>query len=285
MALALPFKGETTCSVCERWAYYRVDGSVRCGYHSDKKTRKSLKRNPRKDELLKAKGVKHLKTCVAGKKRGKVELHRLRGLYAKNPFRDGYITVFPNFGNKSGKKRVDGALSMGDLSPKTIGPVEHGQPGLPVAQNIENFHQGSKRFPDQTEEQFVETRLEMYKDPVPHRHNPFAKRVPGKNRNIPRYFAWVDKSGKEHQLSYVQSRQFYCHFLERAVKETKDFKELQDKLANGYNLLLCGWDAEPMKRSAEEEYLNPETPFGHERVLYCMLKEEYPWRKHKSFEY
>lgn len=57
-------------------------------------------------------------------------------------FVTGYINIFPNF--KHGNRR-DG-IGLPSLSPKSIGPVDHGQPGLPLALNLENFHQGNKVY-------------------------------------------------------------------------------------------------------------------------------------------
>ena len=180
------------------------------------------------------------------------------------------------------------------LSPKFLGPVEHGQPGLPPAQNVENFHQGSKCFPEEIDPEtddpgplYYENRLRFYNDAEPHRHKYFGTDDP-KNKNIPRFFVWVDKSGTEHRLDYVQSRQFYCEFYARLASAQPDYAELVHKLDAGYNLCLCGFDAIPLEQgeTIESAYLDPSNPFGHERVLYTMLtSEQWIWRKYKTFEF
>jgi hypothetical protein len=78
---------------------------------------------------------------------------------------------------------------------------------------------------------YEKNRLEFYKDTVAHRHKYHGKE---KNKNIPKYFVWLDKEGKEHHLSYVESRQFYCNFYERLAEQQEDFRVLQKKLEDGY---------------------------------------------------
>jgi hypothetical protein len=226
--------------------------------------------------------------------RGNVVLTRLLMMRAPERLR-GHLIVFPNR-----KAAVYGgeSLHLPQLSPMNLGPVEHGQPDLPPAQNIENFHQGSKVFAEEAEngeptQLFHENRLAFYLDPVPHRHKYKGKE---KNKNIPLYFAWVDKSGILHKLSYVESRQFYCTFYERLVTSTDNYTELRRMIDEGTNVQLCGYDAHPIVSQNGESladaitraYLDASVPFGHERVLYAMLMlqpEEYSWRHHKKFDF
>lgn len=221
-------------------------------------------------------------------KRGKVIVSKLRMM--KSPeYHEGFLKVFPNFKHQN---RKDG-FGCKSLSPMFLGPVNHGQPGLPAALNIENFHQGSKCFEEEVDEDgnpsevYEENREKFYKDPVPHRHKYHGKE---KNKNIPKYFVWRDKEGEEHQLTYIQSRQFYCNFYERLAREQQDFKTLEKKLREGYNLQIVGYDGRSMKGTTPDQaYLDPSAPFGHELVLYSMLmiadKEKLPWRKHKTFDF
>src|SRR5205085_6463306 len=146
------------------------------------------------------------------------------------------------------------------LSPMSIGPIDHGQPGLPPSLNLENFHQGNKKFPCETVEQFLETRLALYQSPFPQRHK--FKGV----GNIPEFSVWIDKNGVQWQIDYITSRQFYCNFYERFVSIHQDFQELRSLLEQGYDLVICGPDAHSMN-DVNEAYLNPVNPFGHERVL------------------
>lgn len=207
----------------------------------------------------------------------------------KNPeHHDGYLKIFPNY-NHAGRK--DG-IGYPSLSPKSLGPVHHGQPGLPVALNLENLHQGSKAFPQEVtagkpNELFYKTRLGMYADPIPHRHKfeKYPELAPaGKNKNVPVFSVWVRPDGTEQYLSYFESRQIYCVIYEEFVKSLPDFITLKAKLADGYNLQICGYDAYPVDKPTEQVldkcYCDTSKPFGHELVLYCMLLGFAPWKKY-----
>jgi hypothetical protein len=228
---------------------------------------------------------------------GEVALARLLMLKQPAPV-PGFRRVYPNFKHQN---RPDGFGCM-RLSPMSLGPVEHGQPGLPPALNIENFHQGTKVFREELDAEgnpsdlYRANRKRFYEDPVPHRHKYHG--TTGLTKNIPEFFLWIDRDGSEHRLTYVQSRQFYCNFYERLASQEPDFRRLVELVEDGTNLQLCGYDAKPVEREAgesladaiERAYLDASTPFGHERVLYAMLllrdsPEQYPWRKHKTFEF
>jgi len=189
----------------------------------------------------------------------------------------GYVYIFPNYRHAD---RDDG-LGLPSLSPMSIGPINHGQPGLPPALSLENFHQGNKVMEDEIDAQgkilsaFYTAQLSMYTDKVPHRHRPKTQ----DKKTV--CSAWRTDEGV-HTLSYVESRQFYCHFYEAAVKEHPDFQRLKELLTAGYNLMICGYDGYMPEKSLEDHYLDPSKPFGHELVLYSMIKGETPWRKYCS---
>jgi hypothetical protein len=175
----------------------------------------------------------------------------------------------------------------------SLGPVNHGQPGVVMAQNIENFHQGSKCFQEEVDDQgqpspiYYLNRDNFYQDSIPHRHKYTGQDQ--KNKNIPLFFVWIDQDQVEHHLSYVESRQFYCTFYERLASQQPDFAYLQKLIKDGTNLQICGYDGRPIgHRSIEEEYLDSSKPFGHELVLATMLTHspnDYPWRKWKTFNF
>jgi hypothetical protein len=195
---------------------------------------------------------------------------------------DTYINVYPN--NRHGGLQC--GLGLPSLSPMRIGPIDHGQPELPMSINLENFHQGNKVFPcevykDKITQKFYDTRYDMYRDPIPHRHK-YTK------SDVPLYSIWVDKLGVEHRVDYITSRQFYCNFYERHTINNPDFIKLQEKLKDGFNLRICGYDGYPITMTPEEHYLDPSKPFGHELVLYTMLvcePKDYPWRKYKTYDF
>ena len=272
----------------------------------------------------------------------RIVLVRMTGMFPHVPARSGWMNVYPNF--KTNWQGI--GLVMPELSPMSLGPVIHGQPGLPNSKNIENFHQFSKFFSKfETEEEYKVNRIKGYNDSKAHRHKfgkdaePLipqekdekkeekkkrkrgekkdkkgkekkeSKEVGNKNsnKNVPDYFVWIDKEGKENRLKgnsgYVESRQFYCNFYERLVIKHPQFLKLKELVAQGYHLQICGPDAKVMDNESGTEdidntnqrsidninvtYLNHKCPFGHERVLYTMLIESnpdnWPWRKHKTF--
>ncbi len=286
-AASLPWHGCATCTKpgCEKRAYYVSGGVARCGRHSDKVLRKNLKKKP--DHMVKeeraaayeehlrvVKQVAHFNRKV--KKTGKLQLFKIQGRFGMVTHQPGFHTIYPNkFGTKVG------GSDMPSLSPMNLGPVHHGQAHLPPSLTVENFHQFSKRFPDETDDEFLVAQRKAFRDPVAHRH---------KLRGVkPLYTVWVDASGKEHRLSYVESRQLYCHFYARLAQEQAAFKDLKDRLATGENLLLAGYDAHSMgdgsAEAVEKAYLDPSKSFGHEACLFCMLtlpETAWPWKKHTT---
>jgi hypothetical protein len=292
-----PKKGKS----CENAAYYKQKDVLLCGVHSRKDLRMELKKNPNaakiKEELLKSRQKLVELEAKKNKKsgyQGHVVCSKMRMM--KDPEHlDGYLKIFPNFKHDN---RKDG-FGCARLSPKSLGPVKHGQPNLPDALNIENFHQGSKCFESEIEQgkpskTFYTTQLEMFNDPVPHRHKEAAPGVG--NRNICKFWVWITQDGEEKHLSYVDSRQFYCNFYERLVVKEAQYKKLIEMLENGTNLQIIGYDAYDVAQQDEETiaeildrcYKDETRPFGHELVLFSMLvlePEEYPWRKYKTEEF
>jgi hypothetical protein len=276
------------CEKCEKnWSYYFSRGKNVCGVcsRSDKERTQLRKDKAKKDELRNLIIEQHNLTVEAEKGDGKLICSKMYMM--KTPtLIDGFINVYPNYKDGS---RKDG-LGMPSLSPKSIGPIDHKQPDLPVCLNLENFHQGNKVFPEEIEgkditHKFFKTQKEMYNDPVPHRH-----KTKGKG-NVPVFSVWIDKNKKLHKLTYIESRQLYCGYYERAVKNDANYLKLLDLLKNGYNLNIVGYDGYPVTDDIEFYYLDSSRPFGHELVLYTLLKyslenrEDYPWVKYKTLEF
>ena len=283
----MEYYGEQRCSyrkkdgsACTNWAYYLYETKLSCGVHAKDKSHK-LPKNPvkvnRQEEWDKAR-------ILDG--RGTVCVTTLR-MMKKPEYKQGYIPIFPNF--KHGG-RTDG-LGMPALSPKAMGPIDHGQPGLPLALNLENFHQANKVFASEVNGEgnplpvWYERRLALYQDLAPHRHklgNTKQEHLKNAgmagNPNVCLYSIVVHADGKEVRYSYVESRKFYCGFYERIARETPEYKRLEELLSQGYHLQIFGYDGYPVTKSLQEHYLDPERPFGHEMVLYSMLVGEHPWR-------
>jgi hypothetical protein len=274
--------------LCRNKAYWLSNSLYLCGVHSKAdQERTELPKNPNAkadrakvmterqklvEEVAKknrAKGIKGDLICVKIGMMKEVEHH------------DGYLKVFPNFKHQN---REDGYGCM-SLSPKAMGPIDHGQPGLPIAKNLENMWQGSKCFPHETgkdgnpNKEFYTTRLTMYNDPEPHRHKKFLDGSHAKG-NIPNYTVW-----NNHHYQYGEARQIYCHFYEKIALKLNDFLKLKQWLEQGYNLQICGYDGYHVTKSLDEHYKDTTRPFGHEMVLYTLLtldKKDYPWRKYQT---
>jgi len=276
---------------CTNKAYCELDAKYYCGVHcKNKEDRTELpkRKKDEKDKMQKELMENFNNDCKEYAKNnltyGNIKLYRMLMLKSV-PLVKNYINVFPN--NKHGDRK-DG-IGLPNLSPMRLGPVVHGQKSLPDALNIENFHQFSKKFKGETIEDFKKAQMTGFLDPIPHRHKIIGDE---KNKNIPEYFIWIDKNNMEQHLTYIQSRQFYCNFYQRLVENHEDYKMLVEKLKNGYNLQICGYDAHDMNyENVEECYLDDKRAFGHERVLAAMLFhslgviDELPWIKHKTFDF
>jgi hypothetical protein len=308
---------------CKNGAYYFYNNLYLCGVHSKSNQRTELPKQNKEEKEEKQKEEYKQKLEVINKIqydnfinkcKGRILICRL-GMMKKPSHFYGYLNVYPN--EKDGGRK-DG-FGCPSLSPKVIGPVNHGQPNLPPSKNLENFHQSNKVFREEVDEfknptsLFYENRLRFYLDNEPHRHKytsasrqdkSLIYRGTKENPNIPFYSLWVDKTGKEHRLTYVESRQFYCNFYERAVSLDKSFLYLKDLVDKGLNIVIYDYDGYGMNTSferrnehdtsycmmynIEKDYLDSRSPYGHGKVLYAMLMlkpEQYPWIKYKTFDF
>lgn len=299
---SIPYHGETICEEdsCNKRAYWLTidEKKACCGAHSKKRPRDSLPKNPKAAEE-RAKRWKedreHVDAVAKENKekgiRGKVVCEKMKMMKTPTDI-PGYLKVFPNYKHQN---RRDG-FGCSDLSPKKMGPIEHREPGMPVALNLENFHQGSKVFPHETssgDPNFLPEKAwgkikEIYQDPEPHRHkySPDTLRKHGKNVNIPLFSVHIDSNGNAKPFTYLQSRYFYCKWYEHYAKKSESFAKLVEMLNDGYNLQIVGYDAYAPDKDLHEHYLDTSRPFGHEMVLYTLLTventEEYPWNKYRS---
>lgn len=295
------YYGEINCNgitkngdLCVNKAYYINGTNYLCGVHCKKDFRTCLpKRNKKELEQIKKEQFqeelqviqRHTARNMKNGKKGKIHLTKMYMMKQPGHIR-GYLNIYPNFKDKG---RVDG-IGIPELSPKFAHKIKHGQPGLPPSKNLENFHQGSKCFheeskDDEPTELFFENQLAFFKDSVPHRHK--YKGIE-KNKNIPLYFVWKRKDSSMIKYDYVGSRQFYCNFYERIVLQLPEYTKLKEMVDSGTNINICGYDAYMPNESLEVHYLDSNRPFGHELVLYSLLtlnKSEYPWRKYKTEDF
>lgn len=285
------FYGTTKCQKCGRnLAYWLSRDLYLCGVCSKKDEQRIqlTKDNKKKESLRKEEILAHQRTIERERQNnynkgisGSLICTKMRMM--KNPeLKPGFLNIFPNFRHG---KRADG-LGFPSLSPMNIGPIRHNQPGLPEAKNLENFHQFNKVFQDEIDDDgnvkklFFDRQLRAYNDSVPHRHKPNSKK-----KNVPLFSLWKNRDGTFTKLSYIESRQLYCHYYSEFVTQNPDFQNLKTMLKNGTSLNICGYDAFSIEKSAEECYLDPSRPFGHECVLYCLLINEYPWRKYRTLDF
>lgn len=284
-----PFFGEQTCAKCQRrTAYYWANNSAMCGMCSRTRVRSKLRVNPNAAQIKADKQAAHMQTVEAARTPGAGSVVVMKMHMMRNPEQTpGVLLVFPNY--KHGG-RTDG-LGLPELSPKSMGPIDHKQPGLPIARNLENFHQGAKFWPFELDEALqlptqaaIDARRRMYEDPEPHRHkhSPQTLAKYG-NINKPSFSLYYCKDGHPHRYSYLECRYFYCYWYERLAPQTAAFRGLKERLERGYHLAIVGYDGYPVLKTLWEHYNDTSVPFGHELVLYTLLtqpnKEEYPWRR------
>jgi hypothetical protein len=283
-------KGES----CANNAYYIQDNKILCGVHSHIKKRQKLPKNPNAD-IIREKDLKQKQELVEekaeenrkNKQKGHVICSAIK-MMKPPPHYDGYLKVFPNYKHQN---RKDGFGCM-KLSPKSLGPIKHGMPNLPIAKNLENYHQASKIFDGEIIDNKITNvsfniRKEIYNSDIPYRHKFEHLKLKkiinniGKNKNIPLFSVYYDSKGKEHRYNYIQCRYFYCHYYEILAPLEKDFVYLKKLIDSGYNLQIIGYDAFDINQSLMEHYLDTSRPFGHELVLYTLLtvnnKQDYPW--------
>ncbi len=292
---SVAYHGECICarSGCNRTAYYTHRGRVRCGYCSNKSSRKALPKNPQKANNLARAYIAHqasvtaeARANVAAGKRGTVTCCKMAMVQGQQPvFVEGVMNVFPNYKHKNRY----GGWGLPALSPKSMGPVEHPQPGLPPAKNLENFHQFSKLFPGEAMQDFRKSQEAAFRDPEPHRHKPQALlKKAGANKNIPACWIWTRADGTVVGKSYIECRQFYCNYYDRFATESDEYPALVKALDDGVNLRICGFDGFMPDKTVMDHYLDDSRPFGHELVLYTMLtlpEAKWPWRELKTEDF
>lgn len=125
---------------CRNFAYWKTGVRYTCSVHKTR-TSRPLPRDPNREE----KKTQEDRTrrlaieCVRLKNRdagvrGKVICTKLSTTEPVD-YEPGYLAVFPN-ARHGGRK--DG-LGVPALSPQCMGPIDHGQPGLPIAKNLESL--------------------------------------------------------------------------------------------------------------------------------------------------
>jgi hypothetical protein len=292
------YKGDCKCSRCGvRPAYYRLGSVLYCGRCCNKRkfpARETLPEDPERAKKLALADTVHINTARmnAGKIIPKEELVKCTTLYMRQhpkaaPYR---VPVLPN---RMRHSRHSFGIHIPSLSPMNIGPVHHGQPGLPPASCLENLHQGNKVWPDEIDPQtgnpgktFFKTQKDIYTCETPMRH----KRDRSAGR--PRYSVWILGDGTLKRHPWVESRYHYCRIYAESIFNSSEFRGLVDMVRAGIPIEIFGFDARLVDCSSAaswyETYVDPERPFGHELVLACMLCAElnpeivYPWEVYRA---
>ncbi len=304
----MSYAGEAVCeetfksknTPCTNKAYFIKDGKHVCGVHNKGgKFVRKMAENPNKElnytRELAARTIEIEAVAAINKANGDLGNVTVSKMYMmKNPeYHTGYLNVFPNYKHQN---RRDG-FGCARLSPKSLGPVIHNMPGLPDAASIENYHQFSKFWKFELDddgnilEKYKLVRIKGYtSEPMRHKYDKKILEKYNNNVNIPEFSMYYDKDGNEHRYSYIESRYFYCHFYELLAKAEPDFAKLVKMKNAGYNLNICGFDGyEPNKNDLMENYLDGSRPFGHELVLYTLLIEDdpkkYPWNVYYQKHY
>ncbi len=269
---------------CTNGVYFKCGIYYLCGVHSKNKERVELQKMTKLEkDKIKQENEKDMILNI--RYENKIELIKINGMFCDIPIKNGYLDIYPNF--KSNWQSKKGGINLPELSPMSLGPVVHNQPNVPIAQNLENFWQGSKYYDCEDDESFVKNRNQMFNDIIPHRYK-FSKDI----KSSVKYFVWFDIENNEYNLTYIQSRQLYCTFYERLVKNKESFNQLKKLYDLKVNIRIIGPDAYEFdslsSEAIENAYLDNSKPFGHERVLIAMLillEEEYPWKKHKTLDF
>ena len=311
-------KDGTSCKYGAYWQS-RLYGitKLHCGVHKSKKAVALRKRSLTEQNMrVREAQAQHEVECeiAAAENRAhdrpaQLWLQKMKMKQAPRRLPGGILNVFPN--DKHGNRR-DG-LGLCKLSPKQLGPVFHGQPGLPdPATCVENLHQANKVFPTEVDAEgrplprFFARQRELYEDQEAWRHKLGRTKEehmrnagipPGNNANHCLYSVWVQPDGSLRAFTYVESRQFYCCYYEELALREGQLVALERRFkTNRMNICLVGYDApeqycvpthdvEAMRKVFYARYLDTSSPFGHEYVLACMLclpRDLWPWKIYTS---
>jgi hypothetical protein len=296
--------GQQNQQLCQAKSCYRqircqIDGFCLCDIHSINISQNGYRRNKLPGSvislLLNLQDKKAVENATIEKFRLDNEIAKKRGIVilckmdssnsVPTPCNRGFLRIFVSCMIRD---RIDEGYVCKDLTPRTLGPVYHGQPGLPVALTLENFNYGNMCFQSELDEHgepsemFKEYRQYLYKKRFAHGYKL------NMNEGKPKFFVWINKDGEDDGLEEITYRQIYCTMYERLVCQTPDFQKLKELVEIGTNLQLCIMADIQSNGSLESDYLDPSVNFGYEYCLYTMLTlknpDEYPWRKYKTID-
>ena len=259
---------------CKNGAYYKCGDKYVCGVHSRGKDRTELEKPTKemKDDKLEKEAIECEEARRRNKeegKKGSVVLYKMQMMKSIDT-PAGYLRIFPN---KDHGGRKDG-IGLPSLSPFNLGPINHGYPNIPKADNLESFYQFSKIYADEVDKEG---------NPLPETIEQWKKDLqkPGERHKRkgekPLYALALKSDGSIIKMNYAQGRKLYCKWYEKLAKKQDDYQLLLNLIKDGYNICICGYDGTSIT-NVEKDYKDLSVPFGHERVLYTMLtQDKYPW--------
>jgi hypothetical protein len=191
------------------------------------------------------------------------------------PLVQGYLDVAVTLAQP---KQFTGHLAL-KLHPGAIGPITHGEPGLPRARYLDNYYNAHMCFSRESYKHFSRYRREMFRERRV--HTPKKVQYPQFETDEIAYFSWRMPNGKRRRLTLVQSRQVFCNIYARKVVRVPAYTAISDMLKAGTNIRIVGYAPCPFDgRPLEQIYLDPAAQIGHEFVLVCLLRGEAPWKTH-----
>jgi hypothetical protein len=202
----------------------------------------------------------------------------------KHPRIEGYTNIQVCSNTKRGK----------EVSPMCLGPVKNiteyedatNRKLLPYASLFENFYQGLKCHTfeiNQTSDKilpiYYKRRKKNFADLKPHRRVYPKKLLLQKNAKVE--FTYYNK----RRYTWIEARkEIYCKIYAEMVQKTKYFQELKQRLNDGENLLIIGYDGFEFDTNVIDAkfralmHLNDTSKsVGHEFVICCLLVNLTPW--------
>lgn len=168
------------------------------------------------------------------------------------------------------------------LSPMYIGPVKYIENNkeytIPV---FENFWQNLKVYTHELDKNgnpsqlYFIRRNKNWLDTIPHRRV-YPKKYLLENNSRIEYVYYKNK--KYDKAS--SKKEIYCEMYSELIKNNKYFLELKERLKQGENLLILGFDGFTFDPEVDDfnVFEREDIIVGHEFVILCMLLDKYPWK-------
>jgi hypothetical protein len=190
------------------------------------------------------------------------------------PLLEHFQDVFPN------RCQRELGLSYPALHPNNLGPVDHGQPGLPMATTLTGLVLGNCWHRKESEDVFHSTQLELYQSHDPPVRKPISTGAQDEWLGC----SWVYPDGTRGWMSALSARKVYCQLYCRLAQGTLEYQLLLSLLDNNNeSLRIAGPGGHPMEvGDINKRFQDVDVPFTWEQVLFVMLvwrndQAMYPW--------